>query len=151
MENNLRQLVIGAWMLISFDQKSKDGKVSYPLGRAARGSLYYLPDGHVCVNIMQSSRNITVDPSLMKGDALKYNELGYLAYSGQYHIEEDPQLMIHVPDVSLYPEWIGSQQIRKIHLVGNYLQLSSNGPVGPDESRFRLTWVRCNLKCPRDL
>lgn len=135
-------MVTGAWALVTFEQESNEGEISYPLGKDARGSIYYLPDGHVSVHIMRSDRGITVDESLVFGQNLQYNQLGYLAYSGRFHVDEELQIMIHELDISLYPEWVGGQQIRKIELNGNRLQLSSNGPVGDNQIRFRLLWEK---------
>ncbi|WP_295718909.1 lipocalin-like domain-containing protein [Mucilaginibacter sp.] len=142
MENTLAERVIGAWTLVTFEQESKDGVISYPLGKEATGSLFYLPGGHVAVNIMLAGRDIFIDKALLLKEQLKYNELGYLAYSGFYHVDENLKLMTHELVVSFYPEWVGSRQIRKIDLNNNCLQLSSDGPVGPEHSRFRLEWLR---------
>lgn len=138
----LKNLVIGAWALVSFEQESQEGEIIYPLGDEAKGSIYYLPNGYVSVHIMDVNRSENVDELLYKDMQLKYNDLGYLAYSGRYHIDEENRIMTHHIEISLYPEWIGGQQVRLIKLDGEYLQLSSNGPVGPQKIQFRLLWKR---------
>jgi Lipocalin-like domain len=137
MENSLKEKIIGAWRLVSFEQESKDGKITFPLGKDARGYLYYLIDGHVSVHIMRTGRQISLEDGV-----LKYNELGYLAYGGHYYFDETRMVMTHEVDVSLYPEWTGTAQVRKVDLKWPYLQLSSDGPVGEEGFQFRLRWLR---------
>jgi hypothetical protein len=138
----LAEQVIGAWNLVSFEQESEDGTLTYPLGKTAKGAIYYLSGGYVSVHIMQQYRSENIDPQLYNGKKLNYQELGYLAYCGHYHVDEDKQIMTHELEISLYPEWVDGQQVRKIDLNGNELMLSSVLPVGPRKNNFRLLWRR---------
>lgn len=140
--SSLHTQLIGAWTLIRFELENKEGEISYPLGIQAQGSLYYLPGGQVAVNIMQAARTPLVDPLLYKHQKLRYDQLGYLAYSGHYALSENDRIITHHITLSLYPEWVGKPQRRVITLNGDVLQLSSDGPVGPDQFLFRLQWQR---------
>jgi hypothetical protein len=138
----LKSLVVGAWILVSFEQESEDGEIAFPLGNQAKGSIYYLPNGYMSVHIMDINRSENVDEQLYKDKQLKYSQLGYLAYSGRYQIDEESCIMTHNVDISLYPEWIAGEQVRHIKLDGDQLLLSSIGPVGPQKIQFRLFWKR---------
>jgi hypothetical protein len=134
--------IIGAWRLLLFEEESEQGALSYPYGKDAKGSLYYLADGHVSVHIMEAGRGPTIGKSLVLNKEIKYDQLPYLAYSGRYRLDGTTNRMIHEMEISLYPEWVGSQQVRVIELNGDQLKLSSQGPVGPQNIRFRLLWTR---------
>jgi hypothetical protein len=142
MNTTIKEKITGAWHLLSFEQQNFEGKLTYPLGKQAKGSIYYLPDGHVSVHIMDVNRSEIVDETLYINKQLRYSELGYLAYSGRYHIDEEKQVMTHHVEISMYPEWVGGQQVRLIKLDGDHLQLSSMGPSGPENISFRLLWKR---------
>ena len=142
MNTTLTEKITGSWSLLSFEQQSQNGQLSYPLGPDASGSIFYLPNGHVSVNIMQADRNPLINSKLFENGNVHYRDIGYLAYSGTYHIEEDRGLMVHEVNVSLYPEWQGKPQIRILKLEGDILELSSDGPVGIDNDTFRLIWKR---------
>jgi hypothetical protein len=142
MEKSLKEQIAGAWSLVSFEQELPSGQRYFPLGKDASGTLYYLPEGYVSVHIMETKRSEYVKPSLYHGKPLKYTDLEYLAYSGVYTINFSETIMIHKITVSLYPEWVGSQQVRRIKLFGNHLLLSSDGPAGPEQVSFHLLWKR---------
>ncbi len=142
MKKSLKEQIAGAWSLVSFEQESSDGQRYFPLGNNASGSLYYLPDGYVSVHIMERQRTEYVKPSRYEGKPLKYTDLGYLAYSGVYTINDSETIIIHKITVSLYPEWVSSQQVRRIKLSGDHLLLSSDGPPGPEQVSFHLLWKR---------
>jgi hypothetical protein len=142
MEMSLTEQITGAWFLVSFEQETAAGDISYPLGSDAKGSIYYLPDGFVSVHIMNIGRSEFVKPELYAGGRLKYTDLGYLAYSGRYSLNQSQTIITHHIDISMFPEWIGGQQVRVISLNGDHLSLSSDGPVGPDKITFCLLWKR---------
>jgi hypothetical protein len=138
----IEENIIGAWALSSFEMVSQDGFICHPLGEQAKGALYYLPDGHVSVHIMQPDRQEVIDLNLFTKPEFKYNELAYLAYCGRYYFDPAEQLMTHELDISLYPEWVGGKQLRKLELNGDQLQLSSVSSAEPKQMQFRLIWHR---------
>jgi hypothetical protein len=48
--------LIGTWRLISWENRSADGQISYPLGEDAVGYIMYNQDGYVFVAIMRPDR-----------------------------------------------------------------------------------------------
>jgi hypothetical protein len=136
---SLKDSLMGAWSLIRFEQADIHGNVSYPMGKCAKGSLYYTHEGHVSVHIMQAERRSTIESLLLK-NATRYHDLGYLAYSGRYRVNDSEQIVIHDIDISLYPEWIGSHQVRAISLQTNQLDLQFQQRINGELFSFRLLW-----------
>jgi hypothetical protein len=143
---DLRDYIIGAWTLESYQSLDLDGSdVRYPLGADARGIIMYTPDGYMSAQIMRSDR-----PQFQVGDlsAADKNELataasGYLAYTGPYTVDDNGVLAHHV-DVSLLPNWIGGTQYRAAQIGDSRLELSPIEPVlieGQHRSG-RLLWRR---------
>jgi|SRR5450432_686595 Lipocalin-like domain len=137
---SLYDTLVGAWSLQRFVQEDMDGTISYPMGKNAKGSLYYTSGGHVSVHIMLMDRSVKIDQSLQQS-GISYHDLGYLAYSGRFRIDVIKQLVIHDIAVSLYPDWIGSHQVRAVSLEGNQLELHFEQTMHGKTFRFRLLWV----------
>ena len=51
-----RELLLGAWRLVSFEVRRADGEVYFPMGQGLVGLLLYLPDGHMSVQLMSPDR-----------------------------------------------------------------------------------------------
>jgi hypothetical protein len=43
--------LVGAWWLVSWENRAADGQVTYPMGADATGYLMYTADGHCSVTI----------------------------------------------------------------------------------------------------
>lgn len=71
-------------------------------------------------------------------------EVGYVAYSGPYHTDEEKQYLTHSMFVSLFPNWIGQRKPRVGKLEGDLLHLSPAAPTksGGKETLSYLTWKR---------
>lgn len=138
----LQQQIIGSWSLVSFTETSMYGDISYPLGQDAKGSICYLATGQVSVHIMDIHRTATIDAALYTNRLLKYTDLSYLAYSGSFHVDEKRKIMTHDVAISIYPDWVGGQQVRLIELEADQLLLSSTGLAEPEKPHFKLLWKR---------
>jgi hypothetical protein len=118
---------IGTWKLISAEVRSEDGQIAYPYGQNATGYIMYNPDGYMSVAIMKanranfSSQDITGGTTEEKASAAET----YVSYAGKYEIRENT--VIHHLDVSLFPNWINTDQERFFKFEGNRLTLST-GP-----------------------
>ena len=68
-----------------------------------------------------------------------------LAYSGRYRLEPPDRFVTEV-DLSLWPEWLGSEQGRSYRLDGDRLDIVSDPNRGPRFEgatvRGYLSWVR---------
>ena len=59
--------LVGTWRLISWKNRSVEGRVSYPLGEDAAGYIMYKEDGFVFVAIARSNRSRFVAGDLLRG------------------------------------------------------------------------------------
>lgn len=68
----------------------------------------------------------------------------YIAYSGPWELGEQAGTIVHGMDVSFFPNWCGQRQLRKAHIEGDRLFLSSVEPVrsGGVEVDAVLEWQR---------
>ena len=111
---DLRQYIIGAWILESYESFDLDGSnVHYPLGSDARGIIMYTANEYMSAQIMRSDRPQFHTGDLAAGDneELAAAASGYLAYTGPYTVSDDNVISHHV-QVSLLPNWIGGTQYR---------------------------------------
>lgn len=136
-------LLIGTWRLVSWENRSIDGQVSYPFGQDTLGYLLYTPDGCMFVALMRPNRTDFVSGDLLKGspeEKIKAAET-YISYCGQYEVQGDT--VIHHVELSLFPNWSGGDQERRIELAGNRLILSTR-PMSLEgrQQIARLVWER---------
>ena len=136
----------GDWRLRSWVSEADDGSVVLPLGQAPVGILVYSPDGTMITTIAPAVR-----PPLTSGDALQGGPEDerrqaaetFIAYSGRY--VDDGTDVVHNVEMSLYPNWVGTRQVRHRRLSddGETLELSTDPlTVAGRRAVHRLTWER---------
>jgi hypothetical protein len=65
----------------------------------------------------------------------------YVAYCGEYRLEGDT--VVHVLRMSVFPNWVGSEQRRSVEISGDRLVLRTPPtPVGEQLLVNRLHWIR---------
>ena len=135
--------LIGTWRLMSWENRSVDGQISYPLGRDAVGYIMYNPDGYMFVAIMRPDRVKFAAGDLLGGSTEEKAQAAetYVSYCGQYEFRGDT--VIHHVELSLFPNWVGVGQERLVELMGNRLMLSTR-PVllGGIQQTAHLLWER---------
>lgn len=109
-----REKFIGAWKLISVEVRYAEGNVISLYGENPAGMLLYAPGGQVSVHLMDRSRPAFSgkDKSLGTPEETKAAVTGYEAYFGTFEVHEDSQSIVHHVEGSLFPNWIGSDQLR---------------------------------------
>ncbi|MCP4108951.1 MAG: lipocalin-like domain-containing protein [Desulfobacteraceae bacterium] len=117
---------VGVWKLISCEFRNSDGHVSYPYGKGATGYIMYNEGGYMSVAIMNADR-----PGFDAGDLFRGTDeekvaaaSTYLSYCGRYDILENK--VIHHIEVSLFPNWVGTDQVRNFEFDGDRLTLSTD-------------------------
>ena len=132
---------IGTWQLKSFVLHYANGNLIYPYGETAIGYIIYTICDHMSVQIMRYKRDKCVmydhrDATLTEKIEIADN---YMGYSGKYRIMNNTNTIIHYPEVSSFPNLIGTRQKRKYTLVDNKLILVAKQP---DNKFFsRLVWL----------
>ena len=131
----------GSWHLLAW-QIEQDGRVTHPFGEDATGLLHYTEDGGMAACIARAGR-----PRWSTGNPRKAPDSERLAafesffhYAGRWRIERDGEgtFVVHSVTHSLNPDFVGSEQRRKVELDGDRLTLSA--PEGPRHHRLR--WRR---------
>ena len=136
--------LIGTWRLISWETRSVDGqKISYPLGKDAAGYIMYNEDGYMFVAISRPNRQKFTVGDLLGGSAEEKAQAvdNYVSYCGRYEFHGDT--VIHHVDLSLFPNWVGVEQVRLVELRGDRLMLSTR-PIllGGMQQTAHLIWER---------
>src|SRR5919199_5315242 len=120
--------LVGTWRLTSWENQDDAGQITFPVGRDARGYIIYTADGYVSVQIMTAQRERFVADDLLTGttDEKARAAETFIAYGGHYELASDT--VIHHVELSLFPNWVGTRQVRRIEMAGDRLTLSA-GPM----------------------
>lgn len=117
--------LVGVWKLISVEQRSEDGQVSYPLGRRVAGQLIYDEKGNLSVQCMRAER-----PKFASGDSrngtpeeVRAAFEGYMAYFGTYRVDAEQGTVVHHVTGNVFPNWVGMDYVRHYRLSGSRLTL----------------------------
>jgi hypothetical protein len=135
--------VVGAWRLVSWENRAADGEDSYPMGTDALGYLLYTADGRFSVTISRRGRPGFAAGDLLGGTTEEQARAvqDFVAYTGRYSFLGDR--VIHHVELSLFPNWIGSDQERWVELAGRRLILSASPLLLAGKRQVpRLVWER---------
>jgi hypothetical protein len=134
----------GTWKLVSYEVRRADGKVTYPWGDSPQGRLMYSEDDYVSVAMMGSDRTRFAARELKLGTPQEKVAAvdSYISYAGRYEVVGGNKVVHHV-EVSLFPNWVGRDQVRSFKFDGNRLMLTTE-PDPNDEKRKtgHLIWER---------
>lgn len=138
-----RQRFVGTWRLVSDENISASGKVSYDAvsGPHGVGYLIYAPDGHMCVGLMNPDRPKWTEPKepTDKEKIALFDSL--YAYCGKYEVHEAEHLMMHLPELASTPDYVDSHQPRPYKFDGERMTFS--GPeTSPQGGTFKIVWEK---------
>jgi hypothetical protein len=138
-----RDALVGAWRLVSWENHAADGQVTHPMGTDAIGYVIYGADGRFSITISRRDRVGFAAADLLSGtpeEKVRAME-GFVAYAGRYSFLGDH--VIHHVEVSLFPNWVGSDQERSVDLDGDRLTLSASPLLLAGKQQVpRLVWER---------
>jgi hypothetical protein len=141
--------IIGRWDIVSWLQLYYDGRRQAPLGERLEGFIRYLPPdangrGDMICMIANADRpNFSTGGQWNAEDAEKAAAYGsMLSYAGTYRLDGDT--VIHEVKISLFPNWKGGDQRRKVRLEGaDNLFIEARLEDGTPEARTaQLAWKR---------
>jgi hypothetical protein len=135
--------LVGAWRLVSWENQAADGQVTYPMGADALGYVLYTADGRFSVTISRAGRTGFAAGDLLSGTAEEQARAveGFVAYAGRYSF--DGNHVVHHVDLSLFPNWVGTDQERWVELAGDRLTLSASPLLLAGKQQVpRLVWER---------
>jgi Lipocalin-like domain len=147
MAKGLRDQLIGAWKLVSYEEKAVDGSPSFhPMSEQPMGIIMYTPDGYMSAQLSKPDRKPFASGDWFKGTPEEYGREAttYIAYTGKFHVDEEAQKLTHSMFVSLFPNWIGQTQPRIVKIEGDYLYLHTASPIesGGKKVNSFLKWKR---------
>jgi hypothetical protein len=138
-----RGALLGAWRLLSWENRAADGQVTYPMGTDTLGYLLYTADGRFSVTISRRGRAWFAAGDLLGGTTEEQARAveGFVAYAGRYSFYGDR--VIHHVELSLFPNWVGSDQERWVELAEDRLTLRASPLLLAGKQQVpRLVWER---------
>lgn len=137
--------LFGTWNLLSWEIRSSDGTVAYPIGENPRGVITYDESGRMAVQVMQSDRPLSesADPYAAAPEEIVSAWMGFISYAGSYEHDQLNQRVIHHVEICSFPNWVGSRQER-FYEFDNGLLILSTPPIslGGESSVSTLLWER---------
>ncbi len=143
-EAEVRKKIVGTWKLVSAEETLKNGnKRPYAnLGPHGKAFLMYAADGYMCAELMNPDRPAWKSEKPTAEDKVDaFN--GFFAYCGRYEIHADKNYLVHLPEVSMTQDYLGTRQIRPYRFEGNRMILgdkSSNG--NEDVVAWQIVWEK---------
>ena len=149
MTQKLRDQLIGAWKLVSYEEKPVDGSPTvHPLGEDASGIIMYTPDGFMSAQLSKPDRKPFASGDWFKASDHEFKDeaTSYIAYTGPFHVDEEKQHLTHSMFISLFPNWIGQTQPRVVRIQGDRLFLTTASPIssGGKTVNSHLEWRRAD-------
>ena len=138
-----RDALVGAWRLVSWENQAADGQVTYPMGPDPIGYVPYAADGRFSVTISRRDRAGFAAGDLLSGTTQEQARAveGFVAYAGRYSCHGDR--VIHHVELSLFPNWVGTDQQRSVELAADRLTLSASPLLLAGKQQIpRLVWER---------
>ncbi|HVG21305.1 MAG TPA: lipocalin-like domain-containing protein [Blastocatellia bacterium] len=128
---------IGAWRLVSVEDREPDGSLTNPYGERPVGLLLYDEAGSMSVQIMRSDRQhlSSNDWGEIPAEEIKAAAEGFTAFFGTYEVNEAEAVIIHRVEGHFLPNSVGKELKRGYEFSGSRLILR------PSDSRT-VTWER---------
>jgi hypothetical protein len=128
---------IGAWRLVSVEDRKPDGSLTSPYGEHPVGLLLYDETGRMSVQIMRGDRHhlSSNDWDEIPAEEIKLAIEGFTAFFGTYEINEADAIIIHRVEGHVLPDSVGKELKRGYEFSGSRLILK------PSASRT-VTWER---------
>lgn len=129
---------IGTWKLVDYSFLHEDGTVEKPWGEHVVGYLIYSAEGYMSGNLSPAGRRHNIE---MPESEKTRRKRDYIAYAGPYTVDGDT--VTHHVEVSLFPNWLGTAQLRYHKREGNRLILRTPPiPSGDGVVAVQLTWEK---------
>ena len=144
--DTVRELLLGAWRLVGWRITSA-GRASEPFGPGADGLIVYTADGWMNASIARADRaRLSAGSVRQASDSEQCAAFeSYFNYAGRYTLRaiDGVAHVVHSVQFSLNPNFVGSEQVRRIHFDGDdRLSLSADEPVGGGLRQHCLDWRR---------
>jgi hypothetical protein len=135
--------LVGTWRLESWFRIEDDGTRKERFGPGAAGLLTYTADGYMFAALQDGGRKSFAGPDPYGGTAEECQAAmatGH-SYCGRWRIERDA--IIHKVELSVFPNWVGTEQIRYFEFDGDRMILRTPRTKRRGSTGFaELTWRR---------
>ena len=138
--------LLGAWRLESSVEVFDDGERRDEFGPNPVGYLCYTPAGIVSATLGDSSRPPVSAGDPQSGTDDDYEKMArrFIAYAGPFSVDVGNGTVTHHVDVSLFPNWQGHDQVRRVTIDGGRLSIIASDRTAPDRRTFHseIVWLR---------
>lgn len=140
----VKQKIVGTWKIVSSEQTLKSGKKSFDrvLGPHGIAFLIYSADGHMCAELMNPDRPVWKDTSKPTDQEKLSSFDGFFAYCGRYEIDAEKHILVHLPEISMTQDYIGTRQIRPYRFEGTQMILGDKVKDDPEVESWQIVWEK---------
>ena len=138
--------LLGAWRLESAVEVFDDGERRDEFGPNPEGYLCYHPAGIVSATLGDSARPPVPAGDPQSGTDSDYGKMArhFIAYAGPFSVDVGNGTVTHHVDVSLFPNWQGHDQVRRVTIEAGRLSIIASDRAAADGRTFHseLTWLK---------
>jgi hypothetical protein len=120
----IKKQLVGAWSLVTVENKNADGSRTLPYGENPKGMLIFESNGDYAIQILKAVRPKIAANDKNKGTAEENAALvkGNNSHFGTYSIDEIKKIITFNVLYAFYPNWEGDIQERSYTLENNVLK-----------------------------
>jgi len=135
--------LIGSWRLKKWILTDGNGRVTEPMGPNPWGLIIYAADGYMSAMLAMPDRTPFAGNDPLGGSPEEAHRAmsSCHAYVGRWRI--DGESVVHSVEMALWPNMVGTEQVRHYHLDGNRVILKTPPMTRKGASGIaELTWER---------
>jgi Lipocalin-like domain len=142
-EVKIKQRLVGTWKVVGSQRMLKNGQKAFDpaLGPHGVGFLIYSADGHMCAELMNPDRPSWKNPQPTDPEKVSAYD-GFFGYCGRYEIDGQNHLLVHLPEVSLRPTYVGTRQVRPFRFEGARLIFADKSSDDPQVESWEVVWEK---------
>lgn len=145
VDDGIASRLVGTWSLARWEAQVGDQPPTLPFGPDAAGRIMYDWVGNMAVQLLIPDRPRFASPDWTEGTPSELEAAfeGFFAYYGDYTLDETAGTVTHHLQAALFPNWIGTEQVRTFRFEGDTLVLNTPPTVGQGmEAVHTLWWVK---------
>lgn len=144
---SIKNEIIGSWKLLSYIELPVDGADSFfPVGKTPKGILMFNPDGYMSVQITSDelSNFKSEDRMIASDEEVRSRLFSYISFSGKYKVDNNAACVTYYIETSLFPNWMGAKQVRKLDFENDILYQKTLEPILSNGVKVHayMTWQR---------